>query len=85
MKLQQIAIAVDQLVNTILGGYADETMSSRCWRLRAEQPYRTLRWLIDKLLWFDPDHCRTSCISEQRGKQLPSDMKDTNTEKEASS
>lgn len=25
-------IAVDQLINTLLGGYPDETLSSRCYR-----------------------------------------------------
>ena len=28
----QIAVAFDQLVNTLLGGWADETLSARAWR-----------------------------------------------------
>ena len=28
-------IAVDQLLNTLLGGWPDETLSSRCYRLGA--------------------------------------------------
>ena len=28
---QRILIALDQLVNALLGGWPDETLSSRCW------------------------------------------------------
>jgi len=32
----QIAIAIDQLANTLLGGTADETMSARAHRMRVK-------------------------------------------------
>lgn len=61
MKIKQIAIAFDQLINTILGGYADESMSSRCWRLRAFQPYKTARPVIDWLFsYWGANHCENS-------------------------
>lgn len=75
MKILQVAVAFDQLVNTLAGGYADETMSSRCWRLRAEQPYRALRHAIDKALWFDKNHCEESFISEQQRKYFPRELR----------
>jgi hypothetical protein len=59
MRLREIAIAVDQLANAVLGGYAAETMSSRCWRLREFRPYRFLRPLIDGLFFWQPEHCRS--------------------------
>ena len=34
--LEKLWIAFDQLVNTAFGGWPDETLSSRCWRLYAE-------------------------------------------------
>lgn len=71
MKILQVAVAIDQLLNTLCGGYADETMSSRCWRLRAYSPYKWLRPAIDTILFFDPDHCRTSYESEVARKYLP--------------
>lgn len=59
MRLKQIAIAFDQLINAILGGYADESISARCWRLSPCQPYSTLRIVIDFLFRpFGKDHCR---------------------------
>jgi hypothetical protein len=70
----QILVALDQLVNTIFGGYAEETMSSRCWRLREFQPYKTLRPVIDTILFFDPDHCETSYLNEVDHKYMPADL-----------
>lgn len=32
MQIKQVLIALDQLANTLAGGYADETISSRCYR-----------------------------------------------------
>lgn len=30
--MMQTAIAIDQLLNALLGGFADETLSARAWR-----------------------------------------------------
>jgi hypothetical protein len=35
--LKQVLIALDQLLNTLFKGYADETLSSRAYRLRVER------------------------------------------------
>ena len=68
MWLKQTAIALDQLGNAILGGWADETLSSRAWRLRHKHPqlYKT----IDKIFWWDPQHCYHSWLSERRRMQM---------------
>ena len=67
--MKQILIAVDQLANAIIGGWADETLSSRVWRLREQHP-SLYRW-IDRIMFFDKDHCETSYQREMRRKQLP--------------
>lgn len=64
-----ILIAVDQLVNVLLLGEPDETISARCWRLRAIKPYGTLVYVINKL-FFDPNHCCNSYLAEVQRKQL---------------
>lgn len=64
--LKQVLIALDQLVNALAGGWADETISSRSYRC-----YPTLQKLIDALLWFDKDHCYESYVSEQLRLQSP--------------
>jgi hypothetical protein len=73
----EVAIALDQLANAILGGYSDETISARCWRLRAARPYSWLQPLIDRLFFWQVDHCRSAYESERRRSQLPPEYRDT--------
>ena len=71
----QIIIALDQLFNTLCGGWADETFSARCWRLRDRgRGWMLARRVVDALFFFDPDHCRTSFEAEQRRAHLPPGM-----------
>lgn len=66
MSLKQIAIAIDQLFNTLLGGYSDETLSARAHRTgSAWEP------VIDALFFWQEDHCFQSYLSEKERKQLP--------------
>lgn len=71
--VHQILIALDQLVNAILGGWADETLSSRAWRTEAKGRGfgRVARPVIDTLLFFDPQHCYASFLSEKFRRQMP--------------
>lgn len=71
MKLMQIAIAVDQLINTLFGGYADETISARCWRLRERQPYKLLRPVIDGAFFWQDRHCYHAYMAEVMRTQSP--------------
>lgn len=53
-------IAVDQLINTILGGYPNETLSARAWRMGEIHHHRGwhhFRLFVDKLFFFDKNHC----------------------------
>lgn len=59
----QIAVAFDQTGNAAVGGDEDETISSRCWRYRAEPNYSALVQVID-FLANDPKHCEDSFIDE---------------------
>ena len=62
-----IAIGFDQTANATAGGDPDETISARCWRYRTEQPYRTLRLLIDAAFGLigDREHCMRSYLMER--------------------
>ncbi|CAK7028226.1 MAG: hypothetical protein DELT_02668 [Desulfovibrio sp.] len=65
-RLKQIAIAADQLLNTFIpGGWADETISARCWRLRSRRAWGVARLVIDTVLFFDKNHCEESYNSEK--------------------
>lgn len=61
----QAAIAFDQFVNTLCGGWADETLSARCWRLQTESTgWRIARKIIDGLFFWQPAHCKQAYYSE---------------------
>lgn len=69
----QILIAIDQLLNAITGGYADETLSARAYRMRAKgQPY--WGWAanaIDELFFWQEGHCELAYLAEVRRRQFP--------------
>lgn len=69
-RIKQTLIALDQLLNAVLGGWADESLSSRAWR---ESP--RLARVIDAIFWFDKDHCFESYINEQLRMQLPPEFR----------
>ena len=62
-------IALDQLffVLITLGNAApDETMSAAAWRMEKAGKWqgKVFRPLIDRLFWFDPDHCQKAFQAE---------------------
>ena len=80
-NLKQLAIAIDQLLNVLIGlvgnrqAWADETMSAHAYRLELERSRSWARKLVDTLLWFDKDHCKESYESEVLRRQLPPSMR----------
>lgn len=83
----ELFIAVDQLANVLItplhsGAYADETMSSRAYRMdRDGKPWgRVLRPVIDALFcWQGPGHCRGAYLKEQERIQLPPEFREGGT------
>ena len=73
--LKQVLIALDQLLNTLFKGYADETLSSRAYRLRVERGRVWAERIIDTVLFFDDNHCEESYISEVQRRQLPPSLR----------
>ena len=69
-------IALDQLINALLGGWPDETMSSRAYRLAVEGMTWPMR-CIDAVagIFGDVNHCEASFDSERVGRQLPPELR----------
>ena len=66
----QILIAVDQFLNTLLGGYPDETLSSRIYRHACLKNSPNRRWVIaykavNGLFFWQDDHCLLSYRRER--------------------
>ena len=78
----QLLLAIDQLVNVLFGGYADETLSSRAYR--ASRRTGHWRWRVCarviNFLFCDPEHCYKAYKSERIGKQLPPEFRDIKKE-----
>lgn len=60
-------IAVDQLLNTLLGGWPDETLSSRCYRWARDGVRAWPRKLIDGLFFWQREHARAVMRARGRG------------------
>lgn len=72
MRVLQIAIALDQLVNTLLGGYADETISAKSYRCRHNSGMRWLAYRsINALFFWQDDHCHSAFDSEKLRAHFP--------------
>ena len=69
----QLGIAIDQLLNTLLAGHADETLSARAWRMQdVKRRWSIARKTIDLLFFWQKDHCYKSYVSELQRNHMPS-------------
>lgn len=75
--LKQVLVALDQALNALFGGWADETFSSRCWRLRHRPGWGTARRVLDFVagLLGDKGHCKASYDSEWLRLQCPPELR----------
>lgn len=63
---KQFFIAIDQLVNTLFGGYADETLFAKSYRLHTDSRFWLgLKAVIDMLFFWQDGHCYHSWLSEE--------------------
>lgn len=73
----QVLVAIDQFVNTLLWGYADETLSARAYRhAEIKKDRRWPMWIIDHLFFWQDEHCKQAYESEIERTQLPPGMRD---------
>ncbi len=76
--MKQFLIALDQLVNAMCfwlpgGIWADESLSSRAHRIQDTHP--RLRATINKLFFWQDDHCLRSYENERARAHLPPEMR----------
>ena len=78
--MRNIAIAADQLVNAMIAGSPDETVSSRVYRgaVLVVHPNRAARMAyraINALFFWQEDHCRAAYLREKQRAHLPDGLK----------
>jgi hypothetical protein len=71
--LHQVSLAIDQLLNTLLAGHADETLSARAYRCQFDKRrWMIVRRTLDGIFFWQDGHCFNSYLSELERKHLPS-------------
>lgn len=73
----QTMVAIDQLLNALLFGYADETLSSRVYRGERDGKFfgRVFRPVIDTLFFWQTRHCQLAYLAEVYRRQYPTDFR----------
>ena len=71
--MKQILIAVDQLANAVIGGWADETLSARSYRAHRDGKLlgKITMPVIDLLFFWQADHCLSAYRAEVLRRQYP--------------
>ena len=67
--------ALTQLLNTLLGGYPDESTSSRAHRQQHKLRWRVARRVINGLFFWQADHCEQAYLEELRYRQTDPDIR----------
>lgn len=72
--LKNILIGLNQTLNCLIRlngeyGTPDEMLSARAWRLRETHP-RLHVW-VDRMFFWDKDHCKIAYRAEQVRRDLP--------------
>jgi len=73
--MNQLLIAIDQTINAALLGWADETLSSRCYRLSRDGKRQWPRVIIDRIFFWQLEHCKQSYESERKRLHLPPEFR----------
>ena len=71
-----VLTAVTQLLNALLGGYPDETTSSRAHRKQGKRRWKIARGLINAVFFWQDDHCRQAYEAEVTYRQMPPELRD---------
>ena len=70
--IEVLFIAFDQFINAVLGGWPDETLSSRCWREEQQGLRAWPRKLVDGLFfWQREGHCKRAYEAERKRHRFP--------------
>lgn len=72
---KQILIAIDQLFNSLLLGWADETLSSRAYRWNKNNIRSWPMKILNKLFFWEKDHCYSSYLSEKERRHCPPELR----------
>jgi lysozyme family protein len=70
----RVALAATRLLNAVLGGSANESLSSRAWRYRGHSRYGPVHQGINTLFFWQDNHCRHAYLAEKNRRDVPSEL-----------
>lgn len=73
--IKNVLIAIDQLFNAVIGGYCDESLSSRAYRWDNDGVRSWPKKVINALFFWQKDHCLSAYTNEREGRQLPPELR----------
>ncbi len=74
--LLNVLISMTQAGNAIFGGYPDEALSSRAHRQQHKRRWRIARSAINRLFFWQGDHCAGAYLAERQRRQYPPSLRD---------
>lgn len=72
----KVGLALDQLINAILGGYPDESLSARAFRWDRDGRRRWPKKIINAMFFWQRDHCRSAWHCEQELRHMPPEYRE---------
>lgn len=72
---KKILTGIDQLLNALLAGWPDETLSSRACRWDVDGVRKWPRKAIDTMFFWEKNHCWESYRSEWERRQMPPELR----------
>lgn len=69
--LFQTAVALDQPLSAVTGGWADETFSARWCRRRVNPKWNRAVKILNALFFWQRNHCETAYESEFNRRHMP--------------
>jgi hypothetical protein len=73
--LWNVLVALTQLANTLIGGWPDETTSSRAHRQQERLRWRVVRRAINAAFFWQADHCESAWLAERARRQSPPELR----------
>lgn len=71
-----IFIALSQLLNTLLGGWPDETTSARSYRMHRDSRFwKVMYRFINMLFFWQEDHCKWAYDLEVQLRPIPPQLR----------
>ena len=73
----KVGLALDQLLNAILGGYPDESVSARAYRWDRDGKRSWPKKCINGLFFWQQDHCRSAHHTEVDLRHFPPEYRES--------